>query len=186
MGKLRHINLKLGEAQAFVERFHRHSKPLKRHMFSIGAYDTMLLFGSELVDFPVGLHGVLTVDRCSSAWSKDRGRVEIRRICAAPFAKQNTTSFLIGKAKQACFAMGYRQIVTYTQPHESGTSLKAAGFRLDDYNVTSYTNGRVEGLLRWVCDEVYSLTEYGRQRQNERLLDISEIVKEAEKDRAEQ
>ena len=82
--------------------------------------------------------------------------------------------------------MGYRQIVTYTQPHESGVSLKAAGFRLDDYNVTSYTSGRVEGLLRWVCDEVYSLTEYGRQKQNERLLEISEIVKEAEKDRAEQ
>ena len=155
-------------------------------MFSIGAYDTMLMFDSELVDFPVGLHGIITVDRCSSAWAKDRSRIEIRRICVAPFANKNTTSFLIGKAKQACFAMGYRQIVTYTQPHEPGMSLRAAGFRLDNYDVASFTDGSVRGLLRWVCDEVYVLNDYGRTKQNERLARIAELVKQAKKDRAEQ
>ena len=171
---MKHTNLKLDEAQAFVARFHRHSDPLKRHMFSIGAYPDMLIFGLNKI--PTGLHGIITVDRCSSAWSKDRDRVEIRRVCVAPFAKKNTTSFLIGKAKQACFAMGYKQVVTYTKPTESGSSLMASGFRLDDYNVTKYKDGTHKGLLRWVCSELEELTEHGRDKQKERLNEISEFI----------
>ncbi len=178
MANLHHINLKLGEAQAFVQRWHRHSKPLKRHMFSIGAYSKFLIWNdSGQSGYPLGIQGIATVDRCSSAWSKDRYRIEIRRVCLSETAPDNMASFLISKAKAACFAMGYRQVVTYTQPHESGVSLRACGFRLDDYNVKRFTDGTVEGLLRWVCDNA-ELTDYGREKQKERLQVISDFVGE--------
>lgn len=37
---------------------------------------------------------------------------------------------LYGAARRAAFALGYRRIVSYTLPAESGASLNAAGYRL--------------------------------------------------------
>ena len=172
---MKHVNLKLSEAQAFVKRFHRHSKPLKRHMFSIGAYSNFLMW-SEGLCFPSGLEGIVTVDRCSSAWSKERNFVEIRRVCLSPKAKKNTASFLIGKAKTACFAMGYSKIVTYTQPHESGASLLAAGFWIADYHVKRYADNRIEGLIRWECSSYEKLTKHGIAAQKTYLAEIKECI----------
>lgn len=138
-----HTALKLREAQEFIQAFHRHSPPLKRHMFSIGV-SSHQGWGGKLL-------GVATVDRCSSAWSKRYDHVELRRLCIRPDAKKNTASFLIGKAKDACFAMGYRVIVTYTKPNECGASLKASGFWLQK---ARWVKGKPEhdrGLLQWVA-----------------------------------
>jgi hypothetical protein len=179
--KMQHLNLKLSEAQNFVKRFHRHSKPLKRHMFSIGAYSKFLILSdNELVGFPIGLDGIVTVDRCSSAWSKERNFIELRRVCLAPKAKKNTASFLIGKAKVACFAMGYTKIVTYTQPHESGSSLLASGFWIGDYNVKRYADDRIEGLIRWECSSYEKLTRHGISVQKKYLAEIKSLYKSRE------
>ena len=156
MGKLSHTSLKLSEAQSFVRQFHRHSKPLKRHMFSIGAHLGMLMDGAgfhEQNGYPLGLIGVATVDRCSSAWSKYHGYVELRRLCVNPkFSETHASSFLIGKVKQACFAMGNKIIVTYTKPHESGASLMGAGFSISKWRYEHDGEGTVtDGLVRWVC-----------------------------------
>lgn len=176
---MQHVNLKLSEAQSFVKRFHRHSKPLKRHMFSIGAYSKFLMW-SELSSFPIGLDGIVTVDRCSSAWSKERNFVEIRRVCLKPKAKKNTASFLIGKAKIACFAMGYSKIITYTQPHESGASLLASGFWIDDYHVKRYADDRIEGLIRWECSSYEKLTKHGVTAQRKYLEEIKRCIEKGD------
>ena len=156
MKKIRHTHLKLDEAQSFVRHFHRHSKPLKRHMFSIGAHQGMLMYGAgfhESHGFPLGLIGIATVDRCSSAWSKYPGYIELRRLCVNPkYAETHAASYLIGKVKQACFAMGYKVIVTYTRPNESGASLMGAGFTMNQWKVQHDGEGTItDGLVRWIC-----------------------------------
>jgi hypothetical protein len=156
MSKLLHTHLKLGEAQAFVQHFHRHSKPLKRHMFSIGVHKAGLMYGAgfhEQYGFPLGLIGIATVDRCSSAWSKFHGYIELRRLCVNPkHSDTHAASYLVGKVKQACFAMGYKVIVTYTRPNESGASLMGAGFIMNQWKVQHDGEGTItEGLVRWIC-----------------------------------
>lgn len=143
MSKLHHINLNLTQSQAIVGAFHRHSKPLKRHMFSIGAVLYQGQHWSECV-------GVITVDRCSSAWSKRRDHVEIRRLCTTPDAPKNTASYLLAKAKEACFAMGYNCIITYTKPAESGASLRAAGFSLQKARWAPGDPDHAKGQLQWI------------------------------------
>ncbi len=138
--KMNHKILKLKEAQDFVRSFHRHSPPLRRHKFSTGAYDDC----NKLV-------GVATIDQCSSAWSRRHDHVELRRLCLKPDAPKNTASFLIGKVKDACFAMGYNVIVTYTRPFESGASLKATGFYLERATWVKNQPTHSKGLLRWVA-----------------------------------
>jgi len=142
--KLFHHRLKLKESQDFILAHHRHSKPLKRHVFSIGVSGD--LWGNS------PLYGVLTVDRPSSGgWSREPGYIEFRRICIDnDIAPPNTSSFLIGKARQACFAMGYYKIITYTKPFESGSSLLASGFECDKYDIAKYTSGAIKGYRRWV------------------------------------
>ena len=136
-----HSNLNLKQSQKFIEEHHRHSKPLKRHIFSIGAFQYPVSFGVVL---PSEVLGVVTVDRCSSAWSKRRDHVEIRRLCVKPDVKKNVSSFLIGKARDACFAMGYKCIITYTKPNESGASLLATGFVIQKVS---------RGLVQWCLAE---------------------------------
>jgi len=149
MTNLHQVRLKLNEAQAYVERYHRHSEPLKRHKFSIGALPFPLRARTTW-DIPVTtsdrddpfLYGVLTVDTPSShEWSKYRGYVEIRRLVTTTDVP-NVASFLIGKAKQACFAMGYGRIITYSRVEERGTSLRASGFNI--------VRAR-KGLVTWAC-----------------------------------
>ena len=133
------VNLKLGEAQYFIEQNHRHSDPLKRHKFSIGVCN----------DDYNELYGVLTVDVPSGRWKNPRDKIEIRRVCTLPNQK-NVASFLIGKAVTACFAMGYKEILTYTRPHESGSTLKACGFSLKHASKIKVVDGtEVTGLLCW-------------------------------------
>ena len=169
--KLYHHRLKLAEAQDFVAKHHRHSDPLKRHIFSIGASTSRDPFYEPM--------GIVTVDRCSSAWSSRRDHIEIRRLCTGP-ATHNlpVASFLLGKAKQACFAMGYRCIITYTQPHETGASLKAAGFHMQKWRVRAFESGRVDGRVQWICVDGQQPNEQDRDFTKDGLARMADIVKE--------
>ena len=71
-----HRQTKWQESQAFVEKHHKHSEPLKRHKFSIGMYD----YSTRNWD----LIGVVTADNCSSAWSKYYDHAEIHKLCVLP------------------------------------------------------------------------------------------------------
>jgi hypothetical protein len=58
----------------------------------------------------------------------DDGRtIEVLRLCTD--GTPNACSMLYAAARRAALAMGYGRIVTYILETESGTSLKAAGWR---------------------------------------------------------
>lgn len=107
------IPISLKDANKFVEAFHRHSKPVICHKFSLG-----LLFKEKII-------GVIIVGR-PVARALDNGlNVEINRCCILPGYK-NANSFLYAQAKRICQLMGYQKIITYTLlDEESGSSLKA-------------------------------------------------------------
>jgi hypothetical protein len=51
--KLRHIRIRLLEANEFVSRLHRHHKPVVGHLFSLGAVLGDQLVGVAIVGRPV-------------------------------------------------------------------------------------------------------------------------------------
>lgn len=106
----------LDEANAFVARLHRHHRPVVGHKFSLGA-----VLGDAIV-------GVAIVGRPVSRHRDDGMTLEVTRLCTD--GARNACSFLYGAAARAAFALGYRRIGTYILASESGTSLKAAGWRL--------------------------------------------------------
>lgn len=115
-GKLRHCRVTLEEANAFVERFHRHHKPVTGHLFSIGAVMGEIIVGVVIVGRPVSRH-------------RDNGvTAEVTRLCTD--GTRNACSFLYGRAAKAAFALGFERIGTYILAAESGVSCLAAGWRL--------------------------------------------------------
>lgn len=106
----------LAEANAFVERFHRHHKPATGHVFSLSASD-----GAKVV-------GVAIVGRPVSRMRDDGMTLEVSRLCTD--GTRNACSFLYGAAARAAFALGYHRIGTYTLEAEGGASLRAAGWKL--------------------------------------------------------
>ncbi len=148
--KLTHRRVKLDEMASFVKEHHRHTAPLRRHMFSIGAYEDWCN--------PYDLFGVATVDNCSSAWSKRADHTELRRLCTRPGAPPNVARYLLGQVKKAVWGMGYRVLVTYTQPYENGRSLLASGFHAQkaramfSIRVPNTTRACIHGgLVQWVA-----------------------------------
>ena len=151
----------------FIADHHRHSKPLKRHRFSIGAVDRGALVG------------VLTVDVPSSGLNKYRNIVEIRRVCVLEGHK-NVASFLIGHACNACFSMGYDTIMSYTQPEESGSSLLACGFEVDkrDKIVLRKDNSLRGGLVTWCKIKDQPFSERRRDSSREILQGTHALLEE--------
>jgi hypothetical protein len=110
------IPMTLKEANEFVRLHHRHHKPVPGHKFSIGVSD-----GEKVV-------GVAIVGRPVSRYLDDGWTLEVNRSCTD--GTKNANSMLYGAAWRATKALGYRKLVTYTLPEESGVSLRAAGFEL--------------------------------------------------------
>jgi len=115
MGKLAHVRIKLSDANDFVARLHRHHKPVVGHLFSLGA-----VFEGNLV-------GVAIVGRPVARMRDDGETAEVTRLCTD--GTKNACSFLYGAAARAAFALGFRRIGTYILASETGTTLKAAGWR---------------------------------------------------------
>ena len=157
--------LNLRQSQGIIEKYHRHSKPLKRHIFSIGA-----IKNSHCV-------GVLTVGRPSSALTRYRSYIEIKRVCVMGEHK-NAASFLIGHACNACFSMGYSTILSYTQPWESGSSLLGSGFKIKKVAAaTIYKDGRVVGgLVSWVKHLNSQTKKEDRERSKRWLAEVHEFL----------
>jgi hypothetical protein len=103
------------EANALVERWHRHHKRVKAHRFAIGAFVAGGAVGAVMVATPV-------------APALDDGLTfEITRLVTNGHA--HAASRLIGAATRAARAMGFRRGVSYTRADESGTCYRAAGWR---------------------------------------------------------
>ena len=109
------VRIDLEEANAFVEKHHRHHKPVIGHVFSIGAAADGLIVGVAIVGRPV-------------ARMRDDGETaEVTRLCTD--GTKNACSFLYGAAARASFALGFKRIGTYILATEPGTSLAAANWR---------------------------------------------------------
>lgn len=71
--------------------------------------------------------GVAIVGRPVSRHLDDGWTLEVNRLCTD--GTHNACSMLYAAAWRAARAMGYRRIVTYILDSESGTSLKASGWK---------------------------------------------------------
>ncbi len=110
--------LPFATAREFVDRHHRHNEAPTSHKFSIG-----LLERGKLV-------GVIIASTPKARALNDGYTLELNRCCVLP-DQRNACSKLYARAIRAGRSMGYSRFITYTLPHESGSSLKAVGFMLD-------------------------------------------------------
>lgn len=117
MERLQIVPLDLKEANALVERWHRHHKPVVGHKFSIGA---------SPVDDP-HVVGAVIVGRPVSRVLDDGWTLEVLR-CVTD-GTSNVCSLLYAAAWRAAKAMGYVRLITYTLASEQGGSLRAAGWK---------------------------------------------------------
>ncbi len=116
MSKMTLIPLELGEANAFVEKVHRHHGKAVGHKFSLGAVKDDEICGVAIVGRP-------------TARLRDDGlTLEVTRL--ASDGTKNACSFLYGACARACFALGYKRLGTYILSSESGATLRASGWRL--------------------------------------------------------
>lgn len=121
------IPVSLADANAFVERLHRHHKKVQGHKFSLGAELAGALVGVAIVGRPVSR-------------IRDNGKVlEVTRLCTD--GTRNACSFLYAAARRAAAALGYERIGTYLLSTEDGASVKAAGWQW-----VGHTTGR-----SWTC-----------------------------------
>ena len=116
MSKLELVPISFAEANAFVLKNHRHHKPVHFTKFSLGCSLEGKIVGVALVGRPV------------SRFMDDGWTLEVSRSCTD--GTQNANSFLYGAAWKVARALGYKRLITYTLPSESGSSLKAAGWNL--------------------------------------------------------
>lgn len=107
----------LKEAQSFVDQHHRHNVAPQGHKFSIGLSDGENVVGVVIVGRPVARHN-------DDGWT-----LEVTRCCVLEGHK-NANSQLYAAAWRATRAMGYNRLITYTLVSESGSSLKAAGWKV--------------------------------------------------------
>ena len=115
--RLRIVPVSFADACAFVATWHRHHQPPVGHKFSVG-----------VVDQDDVLRGVAIVGRPVARSYDDGMTLEVNR--SATDGTLNANSALYGAAWRAAKALGFRRLITYTQSGESGSSLRAAGWRV--------------------------------------------------------
>lgn len=109
--------VELKEANAFIERLHRHHPPVTGHRFTIGAERDGILVGVAIVGRPVAR----MVDQ--------RNTCEVTRCCTD--GTKNACSFLYATAARIAAELGFTKIQTYILDDEEGTSLRAAGWSME-------------------------------------------------------
>jgi hypothetical protein len=118
-GAAQHLELQpitLEEANEFVRQLHRHAVPVLSWKFGVGVTDGKRVVG-------VGIAGRPIARAFDDGWT-----IELTRVCTD--GARNGCSILYGALTRAALALGYRRVITYTKASESGSSLRAAGFRV--------------------------------------------------------
>ena len=72
--------------------------------------------------------GVVCVGRPTNRVLQDRGYGEILRVCIIG-EHEHACSFAFARGRELARALGFASVVTYNLEGESGSSLRAAGFR---------------------------------------------------------
>ena len=124
------VPMELKDAQNFINAHHRHHQASHRDKFRIEASD-----GKNII-------GVIQVGRPISRALDDGHTLEVLRLCTT--GEKDVCSFLYSRAARIAKEMGYEKIITYILETESGTSLKASGWKKEadgvggsDWNVPS-------------------------------------------------
>jgi hypothetical protein len=114
--KLTIIPYTIEQANAYVKQLHRHHGAIPIARIALAVADE-----SGLV------RGVAIVDRPCNPALDDGWTLEVRRLCTD--GCPNACSCLYGATWKAARAIGYRRLITYTLPEESGASLRAVGWK---------------------------------------------------------
>lgn len=137
------VPLELRELNALVSQWHRHHKPVQGHRFSIGVFDTV---SNSLV-------GGAAVGRPVSRKINPKQVLEVTRLVTD--GHKNACSILYAAAARIGREMGYEKIQTYILETESGASLIASGWELEDAKAGGgqwvYTNGKPRRTDQPVC-----------------------------------
>jgi hypothetical protein len=140
------IPIKQRDARAFVDAHHRHNKAPRGSVFQIGLEKDNELIGCIMVGRPVSRN-------------LDNGiTLEVNRTCIDGYHK-NACSMLLGAAVRAAKALGWKKIITYTLPSESGSSLKGAGWTLEGPSTTGNWNSRKDRqvqMFKGICKKRWS------------------------------
>jgi hypothetical protein len=115
--RLHAVPLGLRSANAWVEKHHRHNKPVRGYKFAIAASDAEgTIWGVAIAGRPI-------------ARMSDNGlTIEILRSVTLEDGPPNVNSFLYACCWRVAREMGYLRCITMTQGEEPGTSLIAAGY----------------------------------------------------------
>src|SRR5579863_4322950 len=119
------VPVNLDEANAFVEKHHRHHRPVPGAKFCLAV--AKILHTDKDGESLMEICGVAIVGRPISRMLDDTWTLEVNRTCTD--GTKNANSALYGACRRAAFALGCRKLITYTLPEESGKSLTAAGWK---------------------------------------------------------
>lgn len=112
VARLHVLPLLLREANAVIEKWHRHHRARwNMHTFSLGAVRDSELVGAAIISRPAARHYNA---REVAEVARPRHRLH-----------PHVASMLYAAAARACTAMGYKTIQTYILDREPGTSLRA-------------------------------------------------------------
>ena len=125
MIEIRPIDLK--SANEYVLKNHRHNGKVLVHRFSISCWEDGRLCGVAICGNP------------SARALDDGATIEIKRLCTD--GTRNACSILYGRCARIAKDMGFKKIITYITEYETGVSLKASGFILEDGNCGGKANG---------------------------------------------
>ena len=118
MNELHAVPINRAEAFAFIGQHHRH------HRAPVGCiFQVALARGEQIV-------GVAVVGRPVARMSDNGWTAEVTRLCTldAPESR-HAASKLYAACWRIAREMGYTRLITYTLASESGTTLRAAGWR---------------------------------------------------------
>lgn len=115
--KYRAVPVDMAEANALVRRWHRRHGGVQGYKLALAA----------VLEAERRLCGVVVLGRPVSRGLDDGWTLEVLRLAGDGTA--DVCSFLYGAAARAGKAAGYPRLVTYSLASESGTSLRAAGWR---------------------------------------------------------
>lgn len=109
------VPIELKDANAFVDRLHRHHDPVYRDKFRLAC-----------IDDDGHMCGVIQAGRPVARHLDDGKTIEVVRCCTD--GTKNACSFLYSRLARIAKEMGYRKIITYILCDEGGASLKASGW----------------------------------------------------------
>lgn len=113
---LKIVPLELKEANALVEKWHRHHFPVVGHRFSVGVMDmkTGELVGAAIAGRPV------------ARYTNHKTTIEVSRLVTN--GTKNACSILYAACARIAREMGYEKIQTFILDTETGRSCEAAGW----------------------------------------------------------